>query len=130
VLSYVGIGFSERKLRSSFPSILGNLFRAVAFMVRTWVVWNRNRYVGGGLAILWIGIGVNSGVLVVLFSRSVIRMCLLYLIVPHSITIFAAFDKPYDGFQGCFDTVDPKLFEKYEIPVFIQLCCLEAGEYA
>jgi hypothetical protein len=31
-----------------------NLSRLAALLVRTWAVWHQNRYVGGGLAIMWV----------------------------------------------------------------------------
>jgi hypothetical protein len=130
VFEYAGLILSESKLLSSFSSLLDNSFHVAAFMVRTWAVWHRNRYVGGGLAIVWIGSVISSCVFVVLYSRIFVRMWLI-ISVTSSITIFAENAEPYEGFRGCSNTLHPNLFAKYNLkPLFIELCCVESCEYA
>jgi hypothetical protein len=47
-------------------------------MVRTWAVWrHRNRYIGRGLSVVWIGTVVSSCFFLVVYVRSAIRTWLI-----------------------------------------------------
>jgi hypothetical protein len=67
-----GILFAEGNWYSSHTNLFNRLGLA-ALMVRTWAVWHHNRYVGGGLAILWIGIAVTACYITSDFARSFAR---------------------------------------------------------
>jgi hypothetical protein len=54
VIVAIGTVFAEGKLLYNHTIVFDNPLRLAALMVRTWAVWHRNRYVGAGLAILWI----------------------------------------------------------------------------
>jgi hypothetical protein len=52
----VAIIFAEGKLFSNHTLIFDDWLRLAALMVRTWAVWHQNRYIGAGLAILWVAL--------------------------------------------------------------------------
>jgi hypothetical protein len=52
----VGVIFAEGKLLSNHTLIFGDSLRPGALMFRTWAVWRINRYIGAGLAMLWIAL--------------------------------------------------------------------------
>jgi uncharacterized membrane protein YqjE len=55
VIVAFGIVFAEGKLLLFYNHtlIFDGPLRLAALMVRTWAVWDRNRYIGAMLAILW-----------------------------------------------------------------------------
>jgi hypothetical protein len=54
----VGVAIAEGKLLSNPTLIFDDSLRLGALMIRTWAVWHKNRYIGAGLAILWIALAV------------------------------------------------------------------------
>jgi hypothetical protein len=47
---------AEGKLLSNHTLIFGDSLRLGTLMVRTWAVWRNNRYIGAGLAMVWIAL--------------------------------------------------------------------------
>jgi hypothetical protein len=66
----VGVAFTEGKLLSNHTLIFDDPLRLGALMVRTWAVWNRNRYIGACLAILWIALTIHGFYFIVDFVKS------------------------------------------------------------
>jgi hypothetical protein len=62
--------FAEGKLLSNQMLIFDDPLRLGALMVRTWAVWRQNRYVGAGLAIVWIALMVEGCYFIVDFVKS------------------------------------------------------------
>jgi hypothetical protein len=52
--------FAEGKLLSNHTLMFDDSLRLAALMVRTWAVWHQNRYIGAGLAILWIALFIDG----------------------------------------------------------------------
>jgi hypothetical protein len=67
-----GMVFAEGKLPSNHTLIFYNLVRLAALMIRTWAVWRQNRYIGAGLAILWIALLIISFYFDIDFVKSVV----------------------------------------------------------
>jgi hypothetical protein len=55
-MTYFAIIFAEGKFLSNHTLIFNDPLRLAALMVRTWVVWQKNRYIGAGLVIIWIAL--------------------------------------------------------------------------
>jgi hypothetical protein len=55
----IGVTLAEGKLRSNLTLTSDDSLPLGTLMVRTWAVWRNNRYVGAGLAILWIALLIN-----------------------------------------------------------------------
>jgi hypothetical protein len=62
--------FAEGKLLSNDAITFDDPLRLGAVMVRTWVVWHKNRYVGAGLAIVWIATLINGTYFISDFVKS------------------------------------------------------------
>jgi hypothetical protein len=47
-----------------------DLLRLGAIIVRTWAVWHQNRYIGAGLAMLWIALLIDGCYFIADFVKS------------------------------------------------------------
>jgi uncharacterized membrane protein YqjE len=62
--------FAEGKLFSHHTLMFDDSLPLAALMVRTWAVWHQNRYIGAGLAILWIALFITGCYFVTDFVKS------------------------------------------------------------
>jgi hypothetical protein len=74
VTTTLSIIFAEGKLLSNHTLIFDDPLRLAALMVRTWAVWHKNRYIGTGLAILWIVTLVIGCYFIADFIKSLVSM--------------------------------------------------------
>jgi hypothetical protein len=66
------IVFAEGKVLSNHSLLFDDSLRLGALFVRTWAVWHNNRYIGAGLAILWIGLLINMYYFIADFVKSIV----------------------------------------------------------
>ena len=97
--------------------------------IRTWAVWNRNKLIGVGLAILIIAVFVLQCIYINQFVHSMECKrpdgCIRYdyLILVHAALIDAS--SPYPGFRGCFITNADRILGR----AYISLTVVEASQY-
>jgi hypothetical protein len=72
------ISLAEGKLCSNSTIVLNDPLCPAALIVRTWAVWHQNRYVGCGLAIMWICVVIVGFIFAADFVKSFDSMWFTY----------------------------------------------------
>jgi hypothetical protein len=123
VMITVAIIFAEGKLFSNHTLIFDDSLRLAALMVRTWAVWHQNRYIGAGLATLWIALLITACYFATDFVKSFVSKFYSFHVrfVP---LMFVVIPKPYAGFRGCLLTAENNSPRES----YILLAVVEAGD--